>query len=527
MRRPSGLLVLISVPLTVLVMALFASALLTLSGCDSDSDDPPDDDVKADIEAHRPQVTAFCSGCHGMPDPASFPKDAWHHEVEKAYGFFHDSNRDDLKAPPMSDVVGWFRSQAPKSLSLKASKSTRSPITFRREVIRYDSPPEKAPSISEVFFQAAASSDGTTRPVTQFCDMQNGLLGTLSRAGTVNHVVPLKLSHLQNPAHIEATDLDGDGRVDYLISELGSYLPEDHKLGKVIWYRPELPEESASQILFEGVGRVADARPADFDGDGDLDLVIAEFGWFKTGGIHILKQTQLVDGVPQFEATEVDKRHGTINVPVTDLDKDGDLDFVALISQEYEEVAAFLNRGDGTFERQIIHPGSDPAYGSGGIELTDIDGDDDLDVLYVNGDSLDSNMIKPYHAVQWLENEGDFPFRHRLIDRVPGACRAIAGDMDNDGDSDIVVGAWIPPKNSVSSADADGKFDTLMWFEQQSRGGFERHSLVRAESLGFMSADMGDLDGDGDLDIIAGQFGQLSSNAQAGIVVLWNPGVKK
>ena len=526
MRRPSGLLVLLSVPATALAVAMLFSFLVTLPGCFSDSDDPPEEDAQneVDIEQFRPQITAFCSGCHAMPDPASFPKDAWHHEVEKAYGFFHDSERSDLKAPPMSDVVRWFRSQAPKSLTLKASSSTPSPIRFRREVIRYDSPPEKGPSISEVFFPPQATSGETARPTVSFCDMRNGLLGSLSRVGNATPVSSQKLPHVRNPAHIEATDLDGDQRVDYLISELGSYLPEDHKLGKVIWYRPDQPTDSASQILFEGVGRVADVRPADFDGDGDLDLVVAEFGWFKTGGIHVLKQTGLADGVPQFESTEVDKRHGTINVPVTDLDGDGDLDFVALISQEYEEIAAFLNRGDGTFERQIINPGSKPSYGSGGIELTDLDGDNDLDVLYVNGDSLDSNMIKPYHAVQWLENEGDFPFRYRLIDHVPGACRAIAADMDSDGDQDIVVGAWIPPKNSVSSASSDGDFDTLMWFEQKTSGTFQRHSIARAQSLGVMSADVGDLDGDGHPDIIAGHFGQSSTDAESGIEVFWNPG---
>ena len=135
-------------------------------------------------------------------------------------------------------------------------------------------------------------------------------------------------------------------------------------------------------------------------------------------------------------------------------------------------------------------------------------------------------MIKPYHAVQWLENEGDFPFQYHLIDHVPGACRALAADMDSDGDRDVVVGAWIPPKNSVSSASRDGEFDTLMWFEQQASGTFQRYSIARAKSLGIMSADIGDLDGDGHPDIIAGHFGQSSTDANSGIEVYWNPGVR-
>jgi hypothetical protein len=238
-----------------------------------------------------------------------------------------------------------------------------------------------------------------------------------------------------------------------------------------------------------------------------------------------LKQVERVDGIPKFTSSVVDDRHGTIHVPVTDLDKDGDLDFVALISQEYEEIAAFLNRGDGTFERQIIQPGGEPAFGSSGIELADIDGDDDLDVLYVNGDSLDSNLMKPYHGVRWLENDGDFPFEMHLVGLVPGACRAVAGDLDQDGDLDIVTGAWIPPKNVVSSGDDDGKFDTLLWFEQASGGKFKRHSLIRSARFGFMAADVGDLDADGKLDIVAARFGHQPGNQAGGkIEVFWNAG---
>lgn len=523
-HHPPGFRTLSAWPSSSTVVSTAALVCVTLicaavAGCDSTSDDPSGDaETSAEIELLRPQVTAFCSACHAMPDPATFPRDSWHHEVEKAYGFFHDSERDDLTPPPMSDVVRWFRLQAPASLTLAAANSAPSPLRFRREVILNRSPAAKGPSISDVY--AEPEGQGRRGAQIRFCDMNNGQIGTLSGGSAA---VSKQAKHIQNPAHIESTDLDGDQKVDYLIAELGSYLPEDHKRGKVIWLRSDANGGEESHVLFEGVGRVADVRPGDFDGDGDLDLVVAEFGWFKTGGIHILRQVDPVDGIPQFKARMIDRRHGTINVPVTDLDNDGDLDFVALISQEYEEIAAFLNRGDGTFERQIIQPGSDPAYGSGGIELVDLDGDRDLDVLYVNGDSLDSNLVKPYHAVQWLENEGDFPFTHHLVDRVPGACRAIAGDLDNDGDLDIVVGAWIPPKNSIASPDEDGLFDTLLWFEQTRTGEFRSHRLTRAASLGVMAADLADLDGDGDLDIIVGNFGQAAAETESGIEVFWNP----
>jgi hypothetical protein len=514
----------------VLGISVLAIVVMSFSGCDSESDEDPSAGgtltTSSELEKMRPQITAFCAGCHEFPDPAAFPKNSWHHEVEKAYEFFRESNREDLKAPPMTTVVHWFREQAPDNLTLSASNSTPSPLRFRQESLPYDAPPGNH-SISGVFFQTGLGFGKTksVRTSALFCDMGNGVLGEAIPNGDHFDVTARRLPRLNHPARIQLADLDGNGRPDYVISDLGSFLPEDHDQGQVLWFRPDASGDQQTTVLMEGIGRVADARPADFDGDGDQDLIVAEFGWHKTGSIHFLKQVDRLDGIPKFTSSVIDDRHGTIHVPVTDLDKDGDLDFVALISQEYEEIAAFLNRGDGTFERQIIQPGGEPAFGSSGIELADIDGDGDVDVLYVNGDSLDSNLMKPYHGVRWLENDGDFPFKKHLVGLVPGACRAVAGDLDQDGDLDIVAGAWIPPKNVVSAGDDDGKFDTLLWFEQTSAGKFERHSLIRSARYGFMAADLGDLDADGKLDIVAARFGhQPGSQAGGKIEIFWNAG---
>ena len=52
--------------------------------------------------------------------------------------------------------------------------------------------------------------------------------------------------------------------------------------GKVVWIRGNAPDEEPF-VLLEGVGRVADVQPCDIDQDGDLDLIVAEFGWRRTG----------------------------------------------------------------------------------------------------------------------------------------------------------------------------------------------------------------------------------------------------
>src|SRR5262249_10337939 len=141
--------------------------------------------------------------------------------------------------------------------------------------------------------------------------------------------LPSLIGKAAHPAHAEPCDLDGDGRVDLVIAELGSFMPADHADGKVLWLRRTAEGGWQPGVLQAGLGRVADVQPGDFDGDGDVDLVVAEFGWRKTGRIVLLENLGSQSGEPAFQLRELDPRHGTIHVPTVDLDGDGRLDFVA------------------------------------------------------------------------------------------------------------------------------------------------------------------------------------------------------
>jgi hypothetical protein len=137
---------------------------------------------------------------------------------------------------------------------------------------------------------------------------------------------------------------------------------------------------------------------------------------FQTGRVLYLENQTSDWSHPVFVPHVLDDRHGAIHVPVGDLNGDGRPDFVALISQEHETIVAFLNEGNGQFRKETIYTGPHPAYGSSGIQLVDLNGDGRLDVLYTNGDTMDPPyVLKPYHSIQWLENQGRFPFVHHPI----------------------------------------------------------------------------------------------------------------
>lgn len=482
--------------------------LFPLSGCGKTAPAPqkssagagPDDkpDAKLDFTVIRPKVEKFCGDCHLTPRPDTFPKRAWYKEVAQGYKFYETSGRNDLDPPLMSEVVAYYRHHAPEELELNSGRdsiSSQSAIRFEKQAAPV---PEEAKSIAVSHFKWVGGPNATRELL--FCDMRGGDVRRVKF--TAGKVETELIARLQHPAHVERHDFDGDGRLDYLVADLGSFPPEDHQKGRVLWLRArENGDGYETVVLKAGIGRACDVRPGDFDGDGDTDLVVAEFGWRKTGRILLLTQSGVKAGVPQFETTVIDKRHGTIHVPTVDLNGDGRLDFIALISQEYETVEAFLNRGDGTFEKKTVLAPNDPSYGSSGIELADVDGDGDLDIVYTNGDSLDSFYLKPTHAIHWLENTGSFPFQRHEIAKMPGVSRAVAADVDGDGDIDIVAAAYLPPR--VVTELKGQQFESLAWFEQRKPGEFVRHRLQQS-AVGHLALDAGDFDGDGRIDLAVG-----------------------
>lgn len=489
---------------------MFFAMMIPMVGCGSRL--PREKDLaQPDAVAARPTsalaIEAFCGDCHGVPNPQSFGKERWHKEVKQGFRLYDQSGRDDLVLPDFEATLAYFQTNAPEALTFERPASV--PDTrFRARPIPLAS---DAPIIAIAHLFPLPRQDDSSPIEFAMADIGSGTLSSLSVSnfeaqrrknqspGSIPSL-PIKMwGKASHPAHIESVDLDQDGITDYVVADLGTMNPTDQQQANLWFYRGLADGDFQRQVLKLGLSRLSSVRAIDHDLDGDIDLVVSDFGLHFVGSIYLLTNIGIQNNIPQFDWQVIDDRAGAIDTPIVDFDLDGRPDIVALVSQQHETIDIHFNRGDGRFEKQRIHEARWPSHGSSGLEVVDFDQDGDLDVVYTNGDTFDDQLAKPYHAIHWLENEGAFPFRDHVIDSMPGVYCARTGDIDLDGDLDIAAVSLLGQPEILKQP--PGSFEGVVWLEQLKPGEFRRHAM-QVDRCDAVTCELFDWDGDGDLDLL-------------------------
>jgi hypothetical protein len=350
-------------------------------------------------------------------------------------------------------------------------------------------------------------SDGVAEIIA--CDALQNRIVRLDRAADGSWQETTLIADVGVPAHATFVDIDADGDLDCLVAVLGDILPSDAAVGRVELHRRG-ETGYGREVVLDDIRRVADVQPGDFDADGDIDLAVAVFGYSRG---EILWLENMGDG--RFADHLLHSAPGGIHVPVADYDGDGDLDIATVISQDEEELWGFENAGDGRFRSRMLWRTANFDLGSAGLVAADLDRDGDQDLILPAGDNLEDFAAypQPYHGCLWFENRGNWQFVKHRIATLAGTYAAAVGDLDNDGDLDIVLVSMANDWSNRAAA-------SLVWLENDGRQQFTTWQIASAP-IHLVCAATGDVDGDGRTDVVAGSLNLRAPFERIGGVSVW------
>lgn len=463
----------------------------------------------------RQLARTYCGSCHLAPDPSLLDTATWRNGV----------------LPQMALRMG----QSDRQMSVLSSFSDTDELT---RLIEADIFPER-PTLHSADWQKIVTYYTTEAPAKPLLQLTHEapradlpLFRTRQSNRTIDGIVTLlrydpvthriwagdERGHLyaldQRLQRVDSvqfssppTDLypHPDGSLDVLT--VGQLDPNDRRMGA--WNRLTRAGKTPAPRV-SNLQRPVQATPADLNRDGRADVVICQFGhylgkltWHERRPDETGYREHIVDAVP-----------GARRAIVEDVNRDGWPDVVALLTQGDEQVAVYYNQRNGSFRKETVlrFP---PVYGSSYLELSDLDRDGDRDLIYTNGDNADYSAVpKAYHGVRIFLNNGRFRFRPAWFYPMHGASQTVVNDFDQDGDPDMAAIAYFPDYEHRPG-------ESFIYFENQGKLKFTPRTFPAANRGRWLRMDAGDVDQDGDQDILLGSFARPIGSASRASIARW------
>lgn len=459
---------------------LFA-ALALCSSCGKPSPPPPSL-VPSNLTDGKAIADIACAQCHAVPKPDHLAREEWPYLLSWMGHFVGQPGEVEINPallvksfiPPQPFVTRqqfnaiqqYFLTNAPPQSGLP--------------------PPAPKPPVSMLFQPVPFPLEATVITLVAFDPPNQALVVGLSS--------PPGLLILQRgvttpiPVHSEPVGFERLGDVSR-IAFLG-HLSYDARQGQIVDFDMKAGTRRA---IVDAHPRIAAQRTADLDADGQDDLLVCGFGDYPTGRVGIWWNQS-----GQFTEELLLDEPGTTWGDVADFDGDGDKDIVLMIASNRPRLVAFINEGHRQFSEQtlLLRP---VGWGDNRGLVVDWNGDGKPDLVEASGNNLElrGRPIKATHGVRVLQNEGDWKFREVLFERLDGAIDVAAGDFDGNGRVDLAVVSLYPDwRLSVPN--------TFLLLLQRADGSVERSGLADQHWNRWMRIAAGDADGDGDADLLLG-----------------------
>jgi hypothetical protein len=324
-----------------------------------------------------------------------------------------------------------------------------------------------------------------------------GSLSILNKENKILQIVPLPSA----PTDVEF----GEDNLSITLAGSLRLSPGRNKFGDLITLLRN-PGETQYSFFRKFMGQLN--RPVqtifeDVSGNGQIDILIAEFGYY-TGALTLFENTG--QSQQPYKENTLKNKAGAISTVVRDLNRDGRKDIVTLFAQGDEGISIFFNEGKGVYsEKRILS--FPPTYGSVHFELADFNQDGHLDILYGNGDNGDYPPIaKPYHGLRIFENDGENNFKEVYFFPMNGLNKCAAADFDQDGQLEIVAVAYFPDFDLQERQD-------FVYLKQEALYAYHPKILKDKMDARWITFEIGDIDADGDLDLLLGSNGKYNNHS--------------
>ena len=460
----------------------------------------------------------YCQSCHLLPNPSLLDAKTWEdgvlpvmgpnlgifsHNFQKYPNAKRDTNLDSNFYPskPLLTHEGWqniidyYTTVSPDSLPVQQRSDT---IRNDRNIFRLEYPQHPYPSAGVCLTKI----DSSISP-------HRLLLFDLSKNLLLSYTNQLQLT---DSIKTEATFTDIDFYNNEMVAcNINVINPNNGKFGNAMKIHLNAHKKMVIDALplFDSLSRPVQITSCDLNNDKKGDYLVCEFGHL-TGALSWMENT----GVG-YKKHILRSQPGVLKAYVEDYNHDGLQDVWALFSQGDEGIFLFTNKGNGMFDqRQVLR--FPPIYGSTYFEFADFNKDGLKDVIYTCGDNADYSMVlKPYHGVYIFLNEGNSQFKQKYFFPINGCYKAMARDFDNDGDLDIATIAFFA---DYAAQPEEG----FIFLKNEGNFKFQPYTLPETKAGRWLTMDSGDLDGDGKIDIVLGNFSLRPSEIKP--TVNWQKG---
>lgn len=467
-----------------------------------------------DVSEGEALAKTHCSSCHLFPEPELLPKNVWQYSTLPYMGILLGLEKEIKNLPPELQAYAVLRPET-NLLSQKDYDKIKAYYLEKAPKTLEIPPYEDLAELSGVFDIEKIDLLKKSEKIPNYTAVKIDVANQRIIAGDQSNRNIWVLDKNGKPTQ-EITDQNALAYVDiyknnpYLFTYIGyTTQANPDESGSVEWLSVNEQNNQNRKKVLPNLDRPIESLSRNLDDSPDEELITNEFG-FKTGGLSVWKK----DAKGVYQKKIISSQTGATKTIVQDFNNDGKPDILSLCAQGDEQIVLYVNKGNLSFEaKQLLRFPS--IYGSSSFDIADVNNDGKFDIVYTAGDNADfTTILKPYHGVYVFENKGDFKFEQTHFFHQNGATKVIPADFDNDGDIDMISIALFP---DVDKRPKEG----FMYFEN-SGNAFTQKTLP-INHLGRWSViEAGDVDGDGDIDLVLGSH--PVSKFPAGFDQAWKKG---